>query len=114
VHDNFSRVCEFSHIKRGEGETVPEFHGRFVKALHKIHSSFRPRNILLDYAFAFDLEFRSLLWSDKPTDLGQAFSVALRVKEFLAAEKRQHIRSLACDKEDKDDSCFDDHEPVVA
>jgi hypothetical protein len=119
VQDNISLVLELSHIKKGEDETIPEFHGRFVQALHKIHPSFQPRNILVDYAFAFDSEFHSLFWSENPTNLGQAFFAALRVQEFLATEKEHNSGNLACDEvfsdeEDEDDSCLDDHEPVIA
>lgn len=71
------------------------------------------------YAFAFDTEFCSLLWSQNPTDLDMAFCTALRVQEFIAIEKEHNSRSLACykvsnDEEDEDDSCLDDHEPIVA
>jgi hypothetical protein len=72
----------------------------------------------VDYAFAFDSEFRSFFWSENPTNLGQAFSAALRVQEFLAAEKDNNSGNLACDEvvSDEghdDDSCLDDHEPVI-
>jgi len=40
---------------------------------------------MVNYSFSFDPEFRDLFWSQKPTDLGQAFLVAQGVEEFLTA-----------------------------
>jgi hypothetical protein len=51
--------------------------------------------MLVDYAFSFDSEFHSLFWSENPTNLGQVFCVALRVQEFLAAEKEHNDGDLA-------------------
>jgi hypothetical protein len=119
MQGNFSMVYKFSHITRGENETIHEFHGRFLNSLHKIQPSFQPRNILVDYAFVFDSEFRSLFSSENPTNLGQAFCAALKVYEFLAAEIEHNDRNLApyqvsSDEENEDDSCLDDHPLVVA
>jgi hypothetical protein len=43
---------------------------------------------MVDYAFAFDPNFSNLFWSQKPTNLGQAFLVAERVEKFLTAAQR--------------------------
>jgi hypothetical protein len=78
-------LWDYSHIKRGKDETILEFHVRFINAKNKIPTAYRPRNVMVNYAFAFDLEFRDLFWSQKPTNLGQAFLVAQVVEEFLTA-----------------------------
>lgn len=41
MHGNLSLRREFSHIKKGEDETIPMFYAKFVKVLHKIHRSFQ-------------------------------------------------------------------------
>ena len=35
VQDNLSLIYKPSHIKKGQEKTMPVFHARFVKALHK-------------------------------------------------------------------------------
>jgi hypothetical protein len=119
VHDNFSLLYEFDHIKKVEDEIVLEFLGIFVKALQEIHPSLQANFFLVDNDFAFDSEFRSFLWSENPTNLGQAFCTALGVHEFFVAKKGHNTRSFACDEVFNDegignDSCLNDYQLVVA
>jgi hypothetical protein len=122
-------LLDYSHIKRGKDEAIPDFHVRFINAYDKIPPRYQPRSIMVDYAFAFDPEFRNLFWSQEPTNLEQAFLVAKGVEEFLTAARRSqgllaiveehNDGSLACyqvsrDEHDDDDSCLGDQEPVVA
>ena len=88
VQDNCSLQLELYRIKKREDETIPMFHFRFNTILDKIHPSFWQRGNLQDYVFAFDPEFRSLLWSLNPTNLKQAFYGALVVHKFLHLQKR--------------------------
>lgn len=56
------------HALRREDETLPEFHVRFMNTNHEIPLTFRQRGNLVNYAFAFDLELSTHLWSQKPTN----------------------------------------------
>jgi hypothetical protein len=75
---------------------------------------YQPRNVMVNYAFAFDPEFRNLFWSQGPTNLEQAFLVAKGVEEFLTAARRSQELLVVEDEQDDDDSCLCDQEPVVA
>lgn len=47
-----------------------------------------PKIIMVDYVFACDPVFCTLVWGQKATNLGQAFSVARRVQKFLEVTKQ--------------------------
>jgi len=122
-------LLDYSHIKRGVDEAIPNFHVIFINACDKIPPRYQPRSIIVDYAFVFDPKFHNLFWSQEPKNLKQAFLVAKGVEEVLtAARKSQGLLvatkehsdgSFACyqvsiDEHDDDDSCLGDQEPVVA
>jgi hypothetical protein len=119
---------DFCHIKRGEDETIPEFHVRFINTYDKIPPHSNQETLWWIMPLLLIQSFVPLLES-KPTNLGQAFLAAQRVEEFLkAAQRLQELLAVveehndgnlasyqvSRDEQDDDDSCLDDQEPVVA
>ncbi|KAH9315166.1 hypothetical protein KI387_023793 [Taxus chinensis] len=80
-------LSEFENIKKNPNESVHDFNTRFNKTLRRLPVSLRPcdASCLIKYVDAFDKKAAYYLRDKNPTNLRQAFTMALQIENNIKA-----------------------------
>ncbi|KAH9292578.1 hypothetical protein KI387_042238, partial [Taxus chinensis] len=97
-------LIEFENIKKNPNESVHDFNTRFNKTLRRFPVRIRPcdESCLIKYSDAFDKKAAYYLRDKNPTNLRQAFTMALQIENNIKAigkpPKREGVKLINPEK----------------